>query len=92
MSQPVIIDASKARQEFFKLLEIVEKEDKEVLIKRRGEAKVKITKVGDQKPSQKEIKQKLEALTKLSQLGAGTTMEWRKMKKIISTLHFPTFE
>jgi len=92
MAQPVIIDASKARQQFFKLLEIVEKEDKEVLIKRRGTPQVKISKIVQERLSKTEIGKRLAAVEKLSHLGEGTTSEWKRMKKIISTLHLPTFE
>jgi len=90
MQNQVIIDASRARQRFFELLDLVEKDQKEFLIRKRGKVKAKLVQMDESKPTRAEIKKRLRALEKLTGAG-GTTMNWPKMKKIISSKNMPHF-
>lgn len=88
MAGKITVDASGARQKFFELLDLVEKGQKEVLIKKRGKIKAKLISVDKGKPDLREIGRRLAAVGMIVNAG-GVTTTLAKMKKIIASKSRP---
>ena len=88
MAGKITVDASGARQRFFELLDLVERDKKEVLIQKRGKIKAKLVAFGKGKPDSNEIARRLEAVGMITSAG-GVTISLAKMKKIITSKNLP---
>lgn len=86
MAQKLIFTATEARQNFFKLLRMVEQGQEPVIIKKETDLQARL--VLDRPKKKKSLKEVRKLLKEMGEIGlkSGT---WEEAKKIISTMHDP---
>lgn len=82
MSDQIVFTATEARQNFFELLRMVEEGKEPIVVKKDKNIKFKMTMIKGKK-KEKNIDK---ILKEMGDIGLKT-MPWKKMKKIILTLH-----
>lgn len=81
MTQQIILNATKARQNFFELLEMIEKGKEAIIVKKNKKVRFRVSLL----PVEKKINQE-KLLDKIAEAGLPA-MSWSKMKKIIIKSH-----
>ncbi len=82
MTDQIVFTATEARQNFFELLRMAEKGKEPIVVKKDKNIRFKMTMIKEKK--QKRNIDKI--LKEMGEIGLKT-MPWKKMKKIILTLH-----
>ncbi|MEK7634085.1 MAG: type II toxin-antitoxin system prevent-host-death family antitoxin [Patescibacteria group bacterium] len=82
MSDQIVFTATEARQNFFELLRMAEEGKEPIVVKKANNIRFKMTMI-----KEKRKKKNIDKILKeMGEIGLKT-MPWRKMKKIILTLH-----
>jgi len=82
MSDQIVFTATEARQKFFELLRMAEEGKEPIVVKKDKNIRFKMTMI--------QVKKKAKSIDKiLKEMGeiGLKTMPWKKMKRIILTLH-----
>ena len=82
MTDQIVFTATEARQNFFELLRMVEEGKEPIVVKKDKNIRFKMTMIKE-KRKEKNIDK---ILKEMGDIGLKT-MPWKKMKKIILTLH-----
>ena len=82
MTDQIVFTATEARQNFFELIRMAEKGKEPIVVKKDKNIRFKMTMIKEKK--QKRNIDKI--LKEMGEIGLKT-MPWKKMKKIILTLH-----